>query len=256
MQAHVNDFINKLQEMAPFENAEAYDNVGLLIGHKERTVTRVLLALDATEEVVDEAVKLQAELIITHHPLFFRGRKNLVEDDPEARVICKMIRNNISLISAHTNLDKSAYSGSMACAELLGLENIRQEGLLFVGELPRKMKAAELLADIEHKIEPASRLYGDVNMNVSTLAICGGAYDEGWAEAKALGAQAYLTGEVRHHNAIAAVMDDFVLIDAGHFGTEATLISPLATYLQKWLNDVQYDVTVYASVSDPYGRLG
>ena len=124
MQLTVNDFLDKLQEIAPFENAEPSDNVGLIIGRGNNPVTKVLVALDATEEVVDEAIEMKAELIITHHPLFFHARKNLVEDDPEARIVCKMIRNHLNLISAHTNLDKSEFSGSMACAKLLGLQNI------------------------------------------------------------------------------------------------------------------------------------
>ena len=121
MQATVNDFVSKLQEMAPFENAEPYDNVGLLIGQGSRPVTKVLIALDATEEVVDEAIQIGAELIITHHPLFFRARKNLVENDPEARIVCKIVRNNLNLISAHTNLDKSEFSGSIIHVEEMKL---------------------------------------------------------------------------------------------------------------------------------------
>lgn len=256
MLATVNDFVLKLQQIAPFENAEPYDNVGLLIGHGSRSVSKVLVALDATEEVVDEAIQIGAELIITHHPLFFHARKNLVEDDPEARIVCKMVRSNISLISAHTNLDKSEFSGSMACAKLLGLQNVRQEGLLFVGECQEPLDAGDLLLSIKDKIDPTARIFGDYRKKIHTLAVCGGAYDEGWEEAKALGAQAYLTGEVRHHNAIACVMEDMVLYDAGHFGTEATLIRPLVCYLQNWLNDVKYHVTVYSSDSNPYGRLG
>ncbi|MBQ2911666.1 MAG: Nif3-like dinuclear metal center hexameric protein [Clostridia bacterium] len=255
MQAKVSDFLAKLQEIAPFENAEAYDNVGLLLGKADAKVTKVLLALDATLEVAEEAKRIGAELIITHHPLMFHARKNLVEDDPEARVICALIRSHISLISAHTNLDKSIFSGSHACAEILGLKNIRQEGLLFLGETESELTAAILQERIAQLIDKDVRMYGDSSQKIRTLAICGGAYDEGWEEAAALGADAYLTGEVRHHNAIASVMAEQVMYDAGHFGTEATLIEPLCTYLQKWINDVKYDVLVFASKADPYGRV-
>lgn len=256
MQLTVNDFLDKLQEIAPFENAEPYDNVGLIIGRGNNPVTKVLVALDATEEVVDEAIEMKAELIITHHPLFFHARKNLVEDDPEARIVCKMIRNHLNLISAHTNLDKSEFSGSMACAKLLGLQNIRQDGLLFVGELTEMNSAESLFHEINEKIDTTARAFGDMKKNIMTVAVCGGAYDEGWTQAQALGAQAYMTGEVRHHNAIAAVMEDMVLFDAGHFGTEATLIPALVCYLQKWLNDVKCNVIVNSSNKYPYGRLG
>ncbi len=254
MLARVNDIYAMLQEMAPFETAESFDNVGLLLGARDRDVKRILVALDATMDVVEEAEKVGAELIVTHHPLFFRGRKHLVEEDPEAKVICRMIRSGISLISAHTNLDQSMLSGSAACANRLKLKNIRSEGFLFLGELEAPATAEELKSLIGREIMPDVRLYGDGVKRIKTLAISGGAYDEGWLQAREMGADALLTGEVRHHNALAAVMDGFVLFDAGHFGTEAPLVQPLCEYLQKRINDVQYDVTVFSSNVYPYGR--
>ena len=254
MQITIFEILNHIEQIAPAETAEAYDNVGLILGRRDQKVSKVLIALDATMEVVEEAEKLGAQLILTHHPLLFHARKKLTEEDPEAKIIYRMIRSGIALMSAHTNLDKTEHSGSFACARLLGLQNVRQEGLLFVGELPEKMNAYGLKQKMNAVIMPDTRLYGDENTEITTLAVCGGAYDEGWLEAKALGAQALLTGEVRHHNALAAVMDGFVLYDAGHFGTEAPLVKPLCEYLQKWANDVQYDVTFFSSNVIPYGR--
>ncbi len=254
MQAKIRDIEAIIKEIAPFETAEIYDNVGLILGDREKTVDKILIALDATMDVVEEAEKIGAQLIITHHPLLFHARKQLVEEDPEAKVICRIIRNGMSLISAHTNLDKTFHSGSAACAALLGLKNLRQEGLLFLGELEKPMTAAALQNEMNKKIMPQVRIFGRGDKEISTLAICGGAYDEGWAEAKALGAQAFLTGEVRHHNILSCVMEDFIMFDAGHFGTEASLVKPLCAYLQNRLNDVQYDVTVFSSGVTPYGR--
>lgn len=114
-----------LQELAPFETAEGFDNAGLLLGRREQPVRRVLVALDATLDVVREAKEIGAELIVTHHPLFFHPRKNLVEEDPEARIACEMIRGEIALLSAHTNLDQTTLSGSACSARLLGLKNLR-----------------------------------------------------------------------------------------------------------------------------------
>lgn len=254
MQITIREILNHFEQIAPAETAEAYDNVGLILGRRDQIVTKALVALDATMDVVEEAEKLGAELIITHHPLLFHARKKLTEEDPEAKIIYRMIRSGIALLSAHTNLDKTFHSGSVACANLLGLKDIRQEGLLFIGTLPKKISTFELKNKMAEKIMPDVRLFGDENAVIETLAVCGGAYDEGWTEAKACGAQALLTGEVRHHNALAAVMDGFVLYDAGHFGTEAPLVKPLCEYLQKWANDVQYDVTFFSSDVIPYGR--
>ena len=244
-----------LQELAPFETAEEYDNVGALVGKRQQTVSRILVALDATLDVIKEAEALGAELIVTHHPLMFHSRKNMLEEDGEGVILCEMIRHHLSLIAAHTNLDKTALSGSACCAKLLHLENIRQEGYLFLGDLPQAMDAASLRAAIQQSLRFPTRCYGDGGKEIATLAIGGGACDEEWRQAKELGAQAFLTGEVRHHNALAAVMDGFVLFDGGHYGTEAPLVPVLAEYLQKQLDDVQYNVRVFPSQCAPFGRL-
>lgn len=244
-----------LRAVAPFETAEDFDNVGLLIGRRDRAVHKVLVALDATLDVVEEAKALGAELIVSHHPLFFHARKNLVEEDCEARIVCEMVRREMALISVHTNLDQTELSGSASCARLLGLENLRQAGqYLFLGELKTPLIASALKAHATDALRFPVRLYGP-DRTITTLAIGGGAYDEGWEEARALGAQALLTGEVRHHNALAAAMNDFVLLDGGHYGTEAPLVPFLAAYLQKRLDDVQCKIQVYPSTCVPFGRV-
>lgn len=245
-----------LNEIAPMETAEEYDNVGALVGARDRKVTKILVALDATMDVVKEAEKLGAELIVTHHPLMFHGRKNLLEEDAEGKILCEMVRSGLSLIAAHTNLDQTFLSGSAACAGRLKLKNIRKaSNYLFLGELPEPRQAGAYGHDISVALSFPTRCYGGEDTLISILAIGGGACDGEWMEAKALGAQALLTGEVRHHNALAAAMEGFVLYDGGHFGTEAPLVPGLAEYLQNKLNDVQYYVRVYPSQSQPFGCL-
>ena len=244
-----------LNSIAPFETAEAYDNVGLLVGSMNQEVERILVALDATPDVLREAKKLDVQLIVTHHPLMFRGTKRLLEDDYEGSVLRELIRSDISLIAAHTNLDQSPlYSGSAALANLLGLENQRQEGFIILGELPHApVRADDLLKRIAACEQDAAYRFGPADALITTLAISGGAYDEGFEQARALGAQAYLTGEVRHHNALAAAGTGFVLYQGGHFGTEAPLVRPLAGALQNALDALQYKTAVFASECRPYG---
>ena len=245
---------NVLNEVAPAETAESYDNVGTIVGRRDAKVTKILVALDCTWDVVKEAEKLGAELIVSHHPLMFHARKNLLEEDAEGRILCEMVRNNLSLIAAHTNLDQTEYSGSAACARLLKLKDVRKETeYLFLGKLETPMKAAELEKKISAVLSFPVRCYGDGNALITTLAIAGGADDGDWLAAKALGAQAMLTGEVRHHNALAAAMSSFVLYDGGHYGTEAPLVPFLTEYLQNRLNDVQYNVRVFPSQCAPFG---
>lgn len=256
MHAKVETIENMLQEFAPMETAESYDNVGTIIGRRDAKVTIILVALDCTLDVVREAKELGAELIVTHHPLLFHARKNLLEEDAEGRILCEMVRARLSLIAAHTNLDQTELSGSACCAKLLKLQNVRKASdYLFIGESEQPLKAAELENQIARALSFPVRRYGNSEQMISTLAIAGGADDGDWQAAQALGAQALLTGEVRHHNALAASMSDFVLFDGGHYGTEAPLVPFLAEYLQKRMNDVQYNVRVYPSQYAPFGSV-
>ena len=255
MTATVKDIYDLIDEIAPFETAADFDNVGILVGSRSASVSKILVALDATADVVSEAATLGAELIVTHHPLLFHARKNLTEEDPEGRILCEMVRRRISLVSAHTNLDQTEYSGSACCGRLLKLKDLHKAGdYLFLGEFCEPLTAGQLDAVISEALRFPVRRYGDGNRKISSLAIAGGADDGDWQLAKSLGAQAFLTGEVRHHNALAAVMSDFVLFDGGHFGTEAPLVPVLAEYLQNRLNDVQYNIRVFPSQCAPFGR--
>lgn len=248
--ARVSDFYTILNEMAPFDTQEEYDNAGLILGDPNLEVKKVMITLDVTEEVVSEAVQKKVNLIISHHPLLFHARKNLVEQDPEAKILCCMIRAHISLISAHTNLDKTVYSGSACCAKALGLKNIHQEGYLFAGELPAPMQANDLEKMIAKALHAPIRTYGDGKKQIRSLAIGGGACDSELFDAKKLGTDAFLTGEVRHHNALTASMMDYVLFDGTHYGTENILVQDLTAALQKRADSLQYHVEVIASETE------
>ena len=221
-----------IDRFAPFETAEAYDNVGLLVGDWEQKVTRILCALDVTQATVAEAKEQGAELIVSHHPLMFHGRKSLICGDPEADTIRALVTAGISLISAHTNWDQSILSGSATAAEAVGVTGLRQDGYLFTGELPAVMSAAAVRDLIEARIHAPVRMYGDAASMVRTVSFGGGAYGEGYRAAQAAGAQAYLTGEIRHHEIIDAVARGLIIYDAGHFASEAPMIPRLIEHLR------------------------
>ena len=146
--ASVKTVYDWLNEIAPFETAESYDNVGLLIGSMHAPVERILVALDATPAVVQEALDLDVQLIVTHHPLMFGGVKRLLYDAYEGGLITSIIQNGLHLIAAHTNLDQSSELSGTAClARKLGLQNLRQEGFVFVGDLPEGEMPAGLLRE-------------------------------------------------------------------------------------------------------------
>ena len=135
-QATVRTVYDCIDQFAPFDTAEAYDNVGLLVGSWDTPVKRILCTLDVTVNTVAEARRSGSQLIVSHHPLMFHGRKRLINGDPEADTIRALILSDINLISAHTNWDQSVLSGSASVAEDLGVTGLRQEGYLFTGDFP------------------------------------------------------------------------------------------------------------------------
>lgn len=124
MSIKAKDIIKYMEELAPVSLAEDYDNVGLLIGSRESTVERIFVCLDVTSKTVYEAVAKKADLIVSHHPVIFKGLKRINEDDPKGNIIYKLIRNNIGVYSAHTNLDVAHGGVNNYLSSILGLKDI------------------------------------------------------------------------------------------------------------------------------------
>lgn len=249
MKKPINQLVFELiNELAPFESQEAFDNAGFLVGEPGADVSGIMVALDATPAVVQEAAALGVQLLLVHHPVMFHAVRQIRDDSFEGRLLGDLLRNRLSLIAAHTNLDQTEFSGAHQIAGMLELRHIRREGpYLVLGELERAEPAEALENRLSKALRFPVRRYGDASLRVRRLAIAGGAYCEGYAEAQRLGAQALLTGEVRHHNAVAASSSGFVLFDGGHEATEAPMMVAFARCLQKRLNELQYSVRVYAS---------
>ena len=243
-----------LNAYAPFDTAEEFDNPGLLTGRMEQEVTGVLLALDCTPQTVREAVALNANVIITHHPLMFSPVHTLREDHFEAGILCELIRGSIALIAAHTNLDKAPGGINDALAQRLGLSQIVGEGFVRVGELPHPMNAGELAAYCGEKLNTVVRLTGSPETQIIRLGMCSGAGSGEWKEALQWGAQAFLSGEVKHHVAIEAAFAGIPMLEAGHYATENPGMDRLADALQKAADEVQYNLHLYRTQCDPFGN--
>lgn len=237
-----------VQQIAPFESQDAFDNAGFLVGDPDAALSAVLLALDCSPEVIKEARELGAQLILSHHPLLFHGVKQLREDQGEGRLLSELIRSKLALISAHTNLDKSRLSPARLLAAELRLANLRRaDDYVLVGDLPSPMRPDALGRRLSSLVGSGVRSYGPLGGNIVSLAIAGGAYCDGYAAAIRAGAQALLTGEVKHYNALAAAAQGFVMYDGSHGGTEMPMMAALGRYLQKQLDDLEYSVRVYVS---------
>ena len=245
----VYDFIN---ERAPFETQLAFDNSGLLVGSPDQAVTSIHFALDVTNRVIDEAIANGANLIVTHHPMMFSPIKRLVETGHEARLLCRLIREGISLISAHTNLDQAPGGCNDVLAQTIGLTDIQGEGFIRVGTLPVPMTASELAAHISAALGDVVRVMGNPATVISKVGMCSGAGADEWPGAAAMGAQAFLTGEVKHHIALEAADAGIVRLEAGHHANEEPGIFALAKALQMSELGVQYNVRVSTSRAKAY----
>ena len=246
---NVYDFIN---ERAPFETQLSFDNSGLLVGAPDREVTGVHFALDLTNRVIDEAIESRANLIVTHHPMMFSPIKRLVETNHEARLLCRLIREGISLISAHTNLDQAPGGCNDVLAETIGLTDIQGEGFIRVGSLPAPMKADELAEQIGCRLGDVVRVMGNPDALITRVGMCSGSGSDEWPAAAAMGAEAFLTGEVKHHIALEASDAGVVMLEAGHHATEEPGIFALAKALQMSELGVQCNVRVTMSRAKAY----
>lgn len=229
----VNDVYEWLNRFAPFETQDEYDNAGLLAGSPDAEVRKILFALDATQDAVKEAAASGAELIVAHHPLMFHPIRQLRYDQGEGAVLRTLAASGVSLIAAHTNLDICAGGVADSLAEILELKEIRPSGTcpyLRAGTLQTPMKASAFLMDISRKLHTAVRLYGNPDATVKTAAVVPGA---GGAEYAHVLADAFVTGEIKHHELLAAMDKGFPVFDAGHYPTEFPGVAALYRRFQK-----------------------
>lgn len=248
--ATVGDILAILNGMAPPELAEEWDNPGLLVGRADQQIEAALLCVDATEAVVREARQRGAGLIVAHHPLMFRAIKRVRDDEPEGHVICELIRAGVSMIAAHTNLDMASGGVNDALAAALGLEDaVSPEPLLRAGRMEGTLR--EVRERVERALDTRALSYGPEDMRVTRVALCSGAGGSELAAAARCGAQAFITGELKHSDLILARQLGLGAICAGHFETERVVLSPLANGLQSRLDALQYNVKVYVSGTNP-----
>ena len=250
------DVYGEIDRLAPFDTQADFDNSGLLLGHPDREVTGIHFALDATPRVIDEAEAAGANLVVTHHPLMFGPRKTMTEDDYEGALICRMIRARIGLIAAHTNLDAAPGGTNDALAALCGLRNVTGEGYWRVGDLPEGTTLGRLRESLARGLHTDVRVFGQFGDDhpLRRLGLSTGAGSDSWRDAARLGADAFLTGEMKHHHALAMTDAGVAGLEAGHFATEEPGIFALADALQKRSDALQWRVRITRSACGGYAR--
>ena len=238
-------FIEVMNTLAPPETALGFDNCGLLIGSEKAEIFRVLVALDCTCAVAEEAAELSCDLVLTHHPLIFSGLKRILPDDPASAAVYKLIRSGIGLFAAHTNLDAAEGGVNTELCSILGIENavaVPPESIMRVGELREPMELDEFARLVEEKLGTVAHISGE-NRIVRRVAVMGGSGGGDCAYAKAYGADCYVTGECKHSQAIEAGVMGLAVITAGHFETENPVLRPLVEYLKASTSGVEFIVS-------------
>ena len=234
------DIYNFLDSRFPFSDACEWDNSGLLIGDKNATVTKAIIALDCTDSVIAQAKQIGAELIITHHPIIFPEINSVLAEG----LIHRVINSGISVISAHTNLDKAKGGVNDCLAKALGLKKIKvlhtkDNFSIRIGELGNEMSPQAFAGFVGEKLNYIPRFCVG-NRNIKRVAVCGGSGGDFLDDAIKANADAYVTADVKHHVFLNAAHHGITLIDGGHFATEDTVIEPLRSILQKQFPDILF----------------
>ncbi|MGW3151466.1 Nif3-like dinuclear metal center hexameric protein [Streptomyces sp. NPDC001177] len=268
----LSEVIAALENLWPAERAESWDAVGTVVGDPDQEVSRVLFAVDPVQDIVDEAVKLGADLLVTHHPLYLRGTTTVAASTFKGRVVHTLIKNDIALHVAHTNADTADPGVSDALAGALDLRVVRplvpdptdpegRRGLGRVCELDHPVTVREFAARTAERLPATAqgiRVAGDPETVIRTVAVSGGSGDSLFDQVRAAGVDAFLTADLRHHPAsefTAAVSPGpLALLDAAHWATEWPWCELAAAQLDEISDRHGWDLRVHVSktVTDPW----
>lgn len=237
------ELIRKLEELSPPMYAMEWDNSGLLVGGMEQEIHKVLLSVDVTDEVIDEAIAHGVDMIIAHHPLIFREIKRVVAEDLTGRRILRMVQHSIACYCMHTNFDIMGMADE--AADMLGLngaevldvtyeDDLSKEGIGRYGYLKNNSTLLELGEHVKRVFKPEHvTLYGDLDAPMVKVAISTGSGSDMVPLAIAAGCDAIITGDIGYHCALDAIAEGLCIIDAGHFGLEKIFIPYMKTYLER-----------------------
>jgi dinuclear metal center YbgI/SA1388 family protein len=263
----VADCIAVLERLAPLDLAEAWDNVGLLVGDRTATVERVMTCLTVTPDVVDEAVSERAQLVVTHHPVLFKPVQRLTADTPEGALLLRLAQAGIAVYSPHTAYDSSHDGINTQLATSLALQDVTplrpavvslggSEGSIALpvgggrwGTLPAATTLAALARQVRTTLRAGGvQFIGDRGQSVQQVAVACGSAAEFLPEARAVGCDVLITGEARFHACVEARTAGVALILAGHYATErpaveqlAKLLADRAPALRVWASRVETD---------------
>jgi len=258
MATTVKQLVSSFEKLWPTNLAEEWDVVGLVSGSSSKTVRTVLLTVDVTKDVVENAKSISADLILAHHPLMLRGVTNVTEDSSKGSIISELIRADIALYSAHTNADSVEHGTSAALAKALGLVDSKplapiseSQGIGQTGSLKNKVSLGDLASMLNSILPPTAtgvRVAGEFNTQVQKIALCAGAGDSYLEQALDSGADVYITSDLRHHRA-QEVLElakargvAFALVDISHWAAEFVWLETAKGQLQSSVPDIIFEI--------------
>lgn len=259
----LSDIIKYLNSLFPEKLKEEWDNVGLMTGEESSEINKVLLCLDVTSDVAEEAKQMGADLIISHHPLIFSPLKNITSENSTSRIVMHLIKNNICAYSMHTNFDIADGGMNDILSEKLGLVDIRkftdaellgEEGKTLsslgrVGHLDIPMTLSDFSAFVKATLSSrALKILGDGEDIVQTVAVCSGSGKSMMTAAFNSGADVFVSSDFGHHDAQEAFEMGLNLIDAGHFETENIIVD----FLYDLLSEEYPELIIKKSEQKPY----
>ena len=233
----VKDIYSFLDSVAPFSTSAPWDNTGLLVGNENSEVKKVMLSLDVTGDVIDEAIKENVNLVITHHPVIFDPVKSVTSDT----LLYKAVSSGLSFISSHTCLDIAKDGVNDCLANAVGIKNIKsieEDVFLKLGEIEEKSED-EFVAILKDKLS-CNVLYNSTGNKIKKVAFCSGSGGDLWELAKKIEADALLTGEAKYHEFLDASFNNISIFACGHFETEVVVIDMLREKLEKEFKTIKF----------------
>jgi len=242
----INDIVAFLEERYPLSLQLSFDNAGFLVGDRNVMAEKVMLALDVTSDVIEEAERAGAQLIISHHPVIWDAMKQMCPEDPQQKRIMELIRRNIAVLSLHTNLDIAENGVNDVLIGLLGASNdgpLDAENCGRVGKLESQKTMSEFLNLCKKRLQTNGLRYYDAGRSVEKIAVMGGSGGSAIMDAYLKGCDTYVTADLKYDHFLLAKEIGINLIDGDHFCTENPVIPYLCEVLTQRFNDVQFIVS-------------
>ena len=233
---------NVLENWSPLRNAEEFDNVGLIVGESNSIINKAIITIDVTELIIDEAIDNNCDLIITFHPLMYKGDGTLKSEEYVDKIIIKALKNNINIYAIHTNLDNNPMGVSFQISEKLGLKNreimIKKEddkkiGMGMIGNLENGKTEKEFLDYLKKKMEISNLRHNNfVGKKIKKIGVLGGSGSFGIEEALNKNIDCYVTADLKYHDFFKPY-ERLLLVDIGHYESEKYTKELILNYLNK-----------------------